>query len=156
MKSGDPEILSWIPEPAAYGPFKDRPYDASHHGLGVIKDFDVSKLPGKLHDGVTEEWPNLATERWGQIDVGETARYGLDYLVRNHYVPHQSLIKFFSGDDEDAPLNDLVIHTFCALRAWAVVRPNETQTWVATLEDAEMRKALTSLLENPWGPGGKE
>ncbi len=28
--------------------------------------------------------------------------------------------------------------------------------WIATVKDAEMRKALTSLLENPWGTGEKE
>jgi hypothetical protein len=50
----------------------------------------------------------------------------------------------------------MIDRTFCALRVWAVVKPDEMKKWIATLDDAEMRKALTWLLEHPWGIGSAE
>jgi hypothetical protein len=89
-------------------------------------------------------------------DIGEAARYSLDFMLRYDYAPRENLIKLFSGDDKFSSDWDMIDRTFCALRVWAVVRPNEMKTWIATIKDAEMRKALTWLLNNPWGTGPKE
>jgi hypothetical protein len=52
--------------------------------------------------------------------------------------------------------DDQIDRTFCALRVWAVIRPNEMRTWIRTMDDEKMRKALTWLLEHPWGRARKE
>ena len=137
----------------AYGPGDDQPFNSSHFGMGVIKDFDVASLPERLRRNVISEWGIAIMEQWGDIDVGEAARYGLDFMLRNKYAPRQNLLKLFSGDDRFASDSDMIDRTFCALRVWAVVKPDEMKAWIATLKDAEMRKALTWLLENPLGTG---
>ena len=45
----------------------------------------------------------------------------------------------------------MIDRTFCALRVWAVVQPKEMQTWIDTIKDADLQKALRWLLQNPWG-----
>ena len=49
----------------------------------------------------------------------------------------------------------MIDRTFCALRVWAVIRPNEMRTWIRILDDEKMRKALTWLLQHPVGEGSK-
>lgn len=50
----------------------------------------------------------------------------------------------------------MIDRTFCALRTWAVVRPDEMKIWIATLKEKDLRTALTWLVENPWGTGHEE
>jgi hypothetical protein len=95
-------------------------------------------------------------EQWGCIDISEVARYGLDFILRNDYAPRDRLIRFFSGHDEYPDEGGMIDRTFCALRVWAVVKPKEMKAWIGTLKDAEIRKALTWLLEHPWGMGPEE
>jgi hypothetical protein len=77
-------------------------------------------------------------------------------MLRTDYAPRENLIKLFSGDDKFASDGDMIDRTFCSLRVWAVVKPREMKAWIGTLQDAEMRKALTWLLQHPWGTGPKE
>lgn len=139
----------------AYGPGYGHPFNAFHYGLGVIEDFDVASLPERLRRNVISEWGIMIMEQWGDVDVGEAARYGLDFMLRNEYAPRANLIKLFSGDDRYSSDSDMIDRTFCALRVWAVVKPDEMKAWIATLKDAGMRKALTWLLEHPWGAEGE-
>ena len=139
---------------AAEGPWGSYPRNTSHSGLGFIKEFDPSRMPEQVRTNSFLNW-EMILEVWGEIDIGETARYGLDFLLRTHYAPRETLIKFFSGEDgytDDA----MVDRTFCSLRVWAVVRPKEMKAWIGTLKEADMRKALTWLLDHPWGTGPKE
>jgi len=99
-------------------------------------------------------WSQFVMEEWGEIDIGETARYGPDFMLRIHYAPRENLIQFFSGYDVYPDEGGMIDRTFCALRVWAVFKPGEMKAWIATLDDADMRKALTWLLEHPWGGKG--
>jgi hypothetical protein len=94
-------------------------------------------------------------EQWGTIDIGEAARYGVDFLL--HFdTPHRvQMLQYFNGVDLDSkpntPASDMNRRTFDALRVWAIVRPKEMKAWIGTLNDPEMQKALTWLLKHPWG-----
>ena len=115
--------------------------------------------PGFLMIFVKRSSANGASRLWssgGDIDIGEAARYGLNFLLRTDYAPRENLIKLFSGDDDFSSDSDMIDRTFCALRVWAVVKPKEMKAWIATIKEADMRKALTWLLEHPWGTGPKK
>lgn len=139
---------------AAYGPF--RVWNTSHPGLGFIRDFDVcarcKSFVADIRDEIYHrDWGTVIMEQWGGIDAGEAARYGFDFMRKYDYVPRENLIKLFSGDDAFSSDADVLDRTFCAMRIWAVTKPDEMRAWIATINDAEMRTALTWLLENPWG-----
>ncbi len=125
-------------------------WNTSHFGFGVIKEFDARRLPESYHNDHFTNWEEIM-EQWGEIDIGEAARYGLDFLLRNDYAPPEGLMSFFSGKDVYPDEGGMIDRTFCSMRVWAVVKPNEMKAWIATQKDAEMRKALTWLLEHPWG-----
>jgi len=147
----DIDIFRAAADAAASGPF---PFalNSRHFGLGVIKEFDVTKLPDDLRKEIVfgEGW-YMMMETWGDIDIGEAARYGLDFMLRTSHPPRENLIKLFNGDDAFASDGDMIDRTFCALRVWAVVQPKEMQTWIDTIKDPDLQKALTWLLQNPWG-----
>jgi hypothetical protein len=151
IASGNAETIYATVNRGAYGPFESRVINASHFGLGIVKDVDFNVLPKRLREEVLQKSWETIPEQWGDIDIGETARYGFDFVKRYALVPREELITLFSGDDKFHHDGDVLDRTFCALRVWAVVRPDEMRTWIATIKDAEMRKALTWLLNNPWG-----
>lgn len=153
VATGDAEIIENTGIHAARG---WKAYNSCHYGLGVVNDFDVGSLPRELRDEVIGHWGIIIMEQWGSIDIGEAARYGLKFMLATDYVPRGNLIKLFSGDDTFSSDSDMVDRTFCALRAWAVVRPEEMKAWIAKQEGEDMRKALTWLLENPWGTGSED
>jgi hypothetical protein len=127
----------------------------SRYTFQVLSNFDYSKLPPKIHREVLAECYSLM-EQWDSMDVAGAAQFGYAYLLRTNYAPREGLIEFFSGKDIYGGEDGMIDRTFCALRVWAVVRPDEMKKWIATIKDAEMRKALTWLLENPWGTGKDE
>jgi hypothetical protein len=90
-------------------------------------------------------------EQWDSMDVASAARFGFEYLLRTQYAPRDGLILFFSGQDIYGREDGMIDRTFCALRVWAVTRPEEMRKWIKTVHDAEMRKALTWLFEHPHG-----
>ena len=131
-------------------------YNTWHFGLGVFKEFDFAGLPEELRESMRGEWGVAEMEFWGDVDLAEAARYGFDFMLRNDYAPRENLIKLFSGDDKFSSDSDMIDRTFCALRVWAVVKPRAMKDWIATIGEADMRKALTWLLEHPWGTGPKD
>lgn len=144
--------VSAVAQSAAYGPF--RPWNTCHPGLGFVRDFDVYGLCKDFETDIRDEWGDTIMVQWGRIDVGEAARYGVDFVVRSDLVPRGKLLQFFGGEsDELADTGDALDRTFCALRVWAATKPSEMKAWVATLKDEKLRTALTWLAENPWGPG---
>jgi hypothetical protein len=145
------EIVILVARGAADGPDGIWVQSACHFGFEAIKDFDIGKVPPKDRQSVTDEWEDVM-EIWGDIDVGEAARYGIDFLNRTHYPRRDAMIRYFSGENVD--IDDMVTHSMSALRVWAVVRPEEMKAWIATLNDPRLEKALTWLLNHPWGGSG--
>ena len=151
LATGNPDLIGSAANEAAYGPFGASTHNTNRHGLGVIREFDVRRIPQKIRQHVIGEYWYTIMELWGSIDVGEAARYGLELLLRTDYAPRQGLIQFFSGHDIYPDEGGMIDRTFCALRVWAVVRPQEMEAWIETVEDPEMRRSLKWLLQNPWG-----
>lgn len=152
----DVDGIQTVVESAAYGPWDSLPPNTSHFGLGFVKDFDVASLIPKLGKDIVGEWGITIMELWGKVDVGEAARYGLDFMLRTDYAPRASLIKLFAGDDKYSSDSDMIDRTFCALRAWAVFKPDEMRAWIAKQKGSDLRNALTWLLDHPWGTGPEE
>jgi hypothetical protein len=141
---------------AALGPWRPGPWNTWCLGVGAIEDFDIAKLSAEMRHGIMGDWAQLVMEFWGEIDVAEAARHGLEFMLATDYAPRDGLIKFFSGHDVYPDEGGMIDRTFCTLRVWAVVKPKEMKAWIDTIKDAEMRKALTWLLEHPWGTGPVE
>lgn len=151
VASKKPSIISQMPDAMVFG-FGRGSLNAHRHGLSVLRDFDLSSLPKADKYIIFENWYMLM-EYWGIVDLGESARYGLHFLLTTGYAPREDLIKLFSGDDAFSSDSDMIDRTFCALRMWAVLQPEAMKAWIATQKDADMSKALTWLLEHPWGGG---
>ncbi len=154
IATGNPELIEEVViYKGAVGPWGGVTWNSTHFNIGEIKKFDVASIPEDMRaDFLKGEWEQVM-ETWGDVDIGETARYGVKILLQTGVTPRDRLIKFFSGSDEFQEDGNVVDRTFCALRVWAVVRPDEMKAWIGTIKDAEMREALTWLLENPWGTG---
>ena len=150
------ETIVEVADAAVSGPWGPGPWNTWCLGAGAIKDFDIAKLSEDLRNGIRGDWAQCVMEAWGEIDVGAAARHGFEFMLATDYAPRDRLTRFFSGHDEYPDEGGMIDRTFCALRVWAVVRPKEMKAWIGTLEDAEMRKALTWLLEHPWGTGPEE
>ena len=97
-------------------------------------------------------WNGDVLEWYGTLDIAAMARHGFDFMRRTNFTPRENLIKFFSGQDGYTD-DDVIDRTFCSLRVWAVVKPKEMKEWIGTIKEADMRKALTWLLDHPWGTG---
>lgn len=155
LATREAENVREVVHAAAYSPF--RTWNASHSGLGFVRDFDAYTLCKDFPTDIRVEWGVTIMEQWGSIDMGEAARYGLDFILKSDCVPRVNLLRFFAGEsDEYSDTGDIVDRTFCALRVWAVTKPDEMKTWIATLKEEDLRKSLTWLLENPWGTGPEE
>lgn len=150
LKSKNFALLTEATEGAAYGPFIGA-WNTCHPGLGFVRDFELHSFCKEFPEHVRDEWGVTIMEQWGDVDVGEAAQYGLRYMLNCNYTPRENLLKLFLGDDRFSSDSDMIDRTFCALRAWAVLKPRAMKRWIATLRDPEMEKALTWLLENPWG-----
>jgi hypothetical protein len=90
-------------------------------------------------------------EQWGSIDIGEAARYGLDFILRTKYARRDLLLRYYRGEKVglgDDGMND---RTFCALRVWGVFHQKEMIAWINTLDDLEMRESLTWLVKHARG-----
>ena len=148
LRSKNAEIIGQAFEGCAYGASA---MNGVHAGLGHLYQFDLSWLPKDSLEEVLGRSANYVMEQWGGIDAGECARFGIRCLKHSPWVDWKEVRKFFSGDDNLADEGGVTDRTFCSLRVWAVTKPDEMKAWIATEPDAELRKALTWLLEHPWG-----
>ena len=85
------------------------------------------------------------------MEVGEAARYGFDFLSRaslGTVISREDLLRLLSGEDVGGEDGDMVDRTLCALRFWAIWQPEAMRRWIESVGDAEMRKALTWVLEH--------
>ena len=113
--------------------------------------FEVQSIPESLRSRFTEESFGDAMVLWGEVDVASAARFGTACLLAINTPPRGELLRFFSGEDLFPDDGGVLDRTFCALRVWAVTRPKEMRAWIATQEGDDLKKALTWLLEHPWG-----
>ena len=125
--------------------------NGKHAGLGFFNSFDLQSLSKEVRESLSGEWGITPMELWGEVDVGEAARYGFSFLMQQSWCSKENLMRLFTGDDQYAQDASMVDRTFCALRTWAVFKPEEMRAWIGKQEGADMRKALAWLLENPWG-----
>ncbi len=148
LRSTDGEQIGDVLQATVYG--NRTSYNGSHFGLGYLRDFDLNRVPQEARILTLYETAPTIMEQWGDVDAGECARFGLRCLAHGDSPERKELLKFWRGD---ADLGDdgLVDRTFCSLRVWAVVRPEEMRAWLGTLKDNELRESLTWLLEHPWG-----
>jgi hypothetical protein len=72
-------------------------------------------------------------------------------MLKDNLFPRKRLIEIFEGRETGDLDDGLVDRTTCALRVWSVMRPEEVREWIKSQPGEELRKALTWLLENPWG-----
>jgi hypothetical protein len=151
MSLQDPAEIAGTVISAAYGPWYGLPWNTCHYGLSVIRDYKFPDLENNVTVAILSDGYSIM-ELWGCIDIDETARFGMKWLLQG-YAPRKGLILFFTGHDIYPDEGNVIDRTFCALRVWAVVRPDEMKKWISTLKDEEIRKALTWLLKNPWGTG---
>lgn len=101
----------------------------------------------------------ILMEEWGDIDVGEAARFGVDWhrrsiarapgLSESEREFHQSwtkrhLAEVWSGKRNplDASMDD---RTYGVLRKWALCEPLEMMKWIQTVDDPELATALLWL-----------
>lgn len=133
-------------------------YNRSHPGLAAVRAYDLRRvLPHMSEEAVQSigwHWGYTEMEQWLEVDAGEAARYGFEYLTRfpdSKVISRGDLIRLLEGDDDAASDSDMIDRTLCALRFWAMWKPDEMRKWIAGLNDPEMQKALTWTLENPWG-----
>ncbi|MGV3663218.1 MAG: hypothetical protein ACO1TE_23805 [Prosthecobacter sp.] len=149
LRSGDTEWITDALQLTVYGE-NSGCYNWSHFGLGYLRDFDLNRLPKEAKTLFVHECAGILMEQWGDVDVGECARFGLRVLPHGKWPERQELLNFFRGE-ADIGDDGIVDRTFCSLRVWAVVRPAEMRAWLGTLKDKELRESLTWLLEHPWG-----
>ncbi len=137
---------------AVYGPFDTEAMNACQYGMEVARKFDATVIPEDQRADALGNWDEIM-EEWGEIDIGDAARYGVNLLKQIDQQHRQQFIQYCSGVDMDDKANDMARRTFDALRVWAVVRPKEMKAWIGALNDPPLQKALTWLLGHPWGGG---
>ena len=155
VRTKEPEIIRHVGEAAVYG-FGGLTWNRSHAGLGFINSFDLQSLPKEVREPLSWQWGITPMEEWSDVDAGEAARYGFRFLMQQSWCSKENLLRLFSGDDQFAEDASMIDRTFCALRVWAVLRPDEMRTWISKQSGADARKALTWLSEHPWGGDAKE
>ena len=153
LAHGDEDTLEMLLSDMVQGPYGSHTSNTWHFGLGVLRHFDFSAIPGhEQWPGLLETW-HIFMEFWGDVDIGECARFGVDFLWSYDYADRENILDLFGGDDTVWFDGCVVDRTFCALRVWAVWRPEEMKRWIDGIGDEELRAALTWLQANPWGHG---
>ncbi|WP_395753201.1 hypothetical protein [Prosthecobacter sp.] len=150
IRTQDVDVVQDVVGSSVYG-FGGTTWNRSHAGLGFIDSFDLHRLPKEMRGRIFEEECTRVMEQWKDVDVGEAARYGFRKLMQQDWPPRDELLRFFGGEDLFPDQGGMTDRTFCALRVWAVIRPEEMRKWIGQQKDTGARKALTWLLEHPWG-----
>lgn len=155
-KYGDPDILCGLANEAVYPGASS--YNRSHPGLEAVRGYDLRRVLLDMSEeavqSVVWHWGYTEMEQWLEVDAGEAARYGFECLTRfpdSKVISRGDLIRLLKGDDDAASDSDMIDRTLCALRFWAMWKPDEMRKWITGLKDPEIQKALTWTLENPWG-----
>ncbi len=142
------DVISECARGGVYGAFTT--YNTELYGISIVRNFDPSVISPARRLWAIDQWDAIM-EEWGDVDIADAARYGV-YFLKRMDTPHRSdFLKYCSGSDIQPKPGDMMRRTFNALRVWAVVRPKEMKAWIGALNDPPLQKALTWLLEHPWG-----
>lgn len=151
LVEGELELIHLV-DSCAYGPLEGGAWNTSHPGFGYLKEHRLEHLTEPLRKKLMEGWFECTfMEQWGDLDIGEAARFGVNLLLTDFQDSRKDLLATLRGTDPPQADDGIWDRTFCALRVWAVVRPTEMKKWIATQEGEDLRSALTWLLEHPWG-----
>lgn len=144
--------LSTLVDGCANGPWGSRVINTTHSGLGYLNQHGLEHLPAPLRKSLMEPgwFESYFMELWGQVDVGEAARFGLRTMLDGNLVPREELREMYAGKNSGSTDDGIIDRTFCALRVWAVIRPIEVAEWIEK-QDRDMQESLRWLLKNPWG-----
>lgn len=75
-------LLPDLVDGCVYGPWS-YPLNTSHFGVGYINDHGVGRLSSHMQAG---QWGMTSfMEQWGDIDIGEAARFGFKILLDSNY-----------------------------------------------------------------------
>ncbi|MEA3210902.1 MAG: hypothetical protein QOE70_3959 [Chthoniobacter sp.] len=106
---------------------------------------------------VRDQYAYMIMEHFGDIDVGEAAAYGVDWLQKSkwrvsNYFPttREHFLREWTGneDPEDGCMDD---RTYGCLRKWAICQPEQMKKWIETQRDPGVKAALQWLLAHPNG-----
>lgn len=114
----------------------------------------IRRIPTPVRD----QYAYMIMENFGDIDVGDAAAYGVDWLRKskwrlNEYLPRttkEHFLKVWTGeaDPHDGCMDD---RTYGCLRKWAICQPEQMKKWIETQRDPEVKAALQWLLAHPNG-----
>ncbi|MFO1484241.1 MAG: hypothetical protein U1F71_12860 [Verrucomicrobiaceae bacterium] len=151
LVEGDLELHRLV-DSCAYGPWGGVVWNTTHSGFGYLKKYRLKHLPEPLRKKLEPGWFECTfMEQWGDLDIGEAARFGLNLLLTDLQASRTDLLATLRGSDPPQSDDGIWDRTFCALRVWAVVRPTEMKKWADIQKSEDLRSALTWLLEHPWG-----
>jgi hypothetical protein len=144
--------LSVLVDGCADGPWGSRVINTTHSGLGYLYQHGLEHLPAPLQKSLMAPgwFESYFMELWGLVDVGEAARFGLRTMLEGNLVPRQELRDMYSGKASGDTDDGIIDRTFCALRVWAVIRPDEVAEWIEK-QDKDMRESLRWLLKHSLG-----
>ncbi len=119
----------------------------SHVNIGRSLILEFGRA-GQLHS----EGMLVVMEFYGDIDCGEAARFGVDWLLahRAKFRSKEQLIEVWSGQ-ADPQTESMDGRTFGCLRKWAATEPEKMEAWAKAFDDAEVSAALQWMAKHPQG-----
>jgi hypothetical protein len=103
---------------------------------------DLLRIYRKAAKTITSESLGEIMGEWGDVDTGDAARLGVDWLLSSDEYQRQDVVKPWRGDRE-AEIRDGYVddRTFGCLRCWALSQPDQMQSWIAPKRSRSPRSA---------------
>ena len=154
VQTNNPEMINEFIDTLTYGsPFDPACENTRDWDLERTANSSIALLPPKYRSELFFMTGYELVSSLSEINIADAARFGVALFGRADPQHHDDMIRYFSGKELQSQ-RDIVPHDLlCVLREWAIVRPKEMQAWIGTLSDPPLQKALTWLLDHPWGKG---
>ena len=136
LELGGPRTYSGVARSAFYSSL------SSSHVREVIAAIKAIRVP------IDDEFAYVMMEEWGDFNVVEAAKYGVDWLLRSPGFSREELILRWTGKEDpfDSSVDD---RTFGCLRKWAACHPSSLREWARSLKDPQVREALIWMADHP-------
>jgi len=139
----------------------DNDYELGEALRGLIEDCETPRHVAAARKLILEfgdqsevysEGMLMVMDYYGDIDCGEAARFGVDWLLahREEFRSKEQLIEVWTGL-ADPRQESMDGRTFGCLRKWAATEPKKMESWARTLEDSEVSAALMWMARHPNG-----